>query len=224
MLEFLSARSERQREAYDGIRAALEAYDVECIDTLIGDILPPAELMKTQTDRKIADELQRTYDVQREAQVKRQQLERETAVANMQARGGAQRADGAHQREERAGGRPRRPRARRRGCARGRGRGRRDAAAGRGAGRGHAAPGRGGGRGDPRRRGRRRRRRTARAWRRWAPTAFTAMQLAAILGEHGVKLVPDIAVGGSGTSSIAGALLARVLRDGKAHDASAVAA
>jgi len=40
--------------------------------------------MKTQTDRKIADELQRTYDIQRQAQVKRQELERETAVANMQ--------------------------------------------------------------------------------------------------------------------------------------------
>ena len=84
VLEFLSARSERQRQAYRDIRTAIEAYDVECIDTLIGDIVPPAELMKTQTDRKIADELQRTYDVQRDAQMKRQELERETAIANMQ--------------------------------------------------------------------------------------------------------------------------------------------
>ncbi len=84
VLEFLSARTDRQKEAFDAIRAALSAYDVECIDTLIGDIQAPAELMKTQTDRKIAEELQRTYDVQREAQIKRQQLERETSVANMQ--------------------------------------------------------------------------------------------------------------------------------------------
>ena len=84
VLEFLSARSERQREAFEHIRGAIEAYDVECIDTLIGDIAPPAELMKTQTDRKIAEELQRTYEVQREAQMQRQVLERETAVANMQ--------------------------------------------------------------------------------------------------------------------------------------------
>src|SRR5690349_24838891 len=84
VLEFLSARSDRQREAFADIRSAIAAYDVECIDTLIGDILPPAELMKTQTDRKIADELQRTYDVQREAQVQRQTLERETAIANLQ--------------------------------------------------------------------------------------------------------------------------------------------
>ena len=40
--------------------------------------------MKTQTDRKIAEELERTYEVQREAQIKRQALERETAVANLQ--------------------------------------------------------------------------------------------------------------------------------------------
>jgi uncharacterized membrane protein YqiK len=84
VLDFLSARTDRQREAFDAIRGALSAYDVECIDTLIGDILPPAELMKTQTDRKIAEEMQRTYDVQREAQVKRQELERETSIANMQ--------------------------------------------------------------------------------------------------------------------------------------------
>ena len=85
VLEFLGARSARQREAYLHIRAAIAAYDVECIDSLIGDITAPPELMKTQTDRKIADELQRTYDVQREAQVCRQALERETAAANMQA-------------------------------------------------------------------------------------------------------------------------------------------
>ncbi|NVB82743.1 MAG: flotillin family protein [Kofleriaceae bacterium] len=85
VLEFLSARTARQREAYLHIRAAVGAYDVDCIDALIGDITPPAELMKTQTDKKIADELQRTYDAQREAQMRRQMLERETAAANLQA-------------------------------------------------------------------------------------------------------------------------------------------
>jgi uncharacterized membrane protein YqiK len=84
VLDFLGARSARQKEAFDNIKRAIEAYDVECIDTLIGDIAPPAELMKTQTDRKIAAELERTYEAQREAQVQRQALERETAVANMQ--------------------------------------------------------------------------------------------------------------------------------------------
>ena len=85
VLDFLSARSERQRQAFEAIRGAIDAYDIECIDTLIGDIVPPAELMKTQTDRKIAEELRRTYEAQRESQIKRQDLERETAIANMQA-------------------------------------------------------------------------------------------------------------------------------------------
>jgi len=85
VLEFLSARSDRQQQAYAAIKQAVEAYDVECIDTLIGDIVPPAELMKTQTDRKIADELRHTFEAQREAQMRRQELERETAVANLQA-------------------------------------------------------------------------------------------------------------------------------------------
>src|SRR5439155_24300746 len=40
--------------------------------------------MKTQTDRKIAEELERTYDAQREAQVQRQALERVPSVANLQ--------------------------------------------------------------------------------------------------------------------------------------------
>ena len=76
---------QRQRQAFEAIRQAVEAYDVECIDTLIGDIAPPTELMKTQTDRKIAAELRATCEAQREAQVRRQELERETSVANLQA-------------------------------------------------------------------------------------------------------------------------------------------
>src|SRR5260370_29862997 len=46
-LDFLSARSHRQTEAAGHIPEALAAYDVHAIDTLIGDINPPAELMQT---------------------------------------------------------------------------------------------------------------------------------------------------------------------------------
>ena len=112
VLEFLSARSERQQQAYDDIRRAVEAYDVECIDTLIGDIVPPAELMKTQTDRKIADELQRTYEVQREAQVQAPGAGARDRGRQHAGRGGAQRAGGAHRRAPRRCRSPRRPRAR----------------------------------------------------------------------------------------------------------------
>src|SRR3989449_7271535 len=84
VLDFLSARSQRQVEAAEHIREALGAYDVQAIDTLIGDIHPPAELMTTQTDRKIAEERRKTYEVQEAAQIQRQQLVRQTALAEIQ--------------------------------------------------------------------------------------------------------------------------------------------
>jgi uncharacterized membrane protein YqiK len=201
VLEFLSARSERQKQAFDAIRAATEAYDVECIDTLIGDIVPPAELMKTQTDRKIADELKRTYDAQREAQVRRQELERETAVANLQADvvkseqhvriaerqalAVAETAKGEAaalklRAEAEAGATRTRAGA--------------EAEATRAVGSAKASAYRegvealGGG-------------------------AYSAMQLAAVLGENRVKLVPDIAVSGNGgAAGLAEVLIARMLQ------------
>jgi uncharacterized membrane protein YqiK len=84
VLDFLSARSARQVDAAEHIRTALGAYDVQAIDTLIGDINPPAELMTTQTDRKIAEEQQKTYETQRAAQQQRQQLVRQTSLADIQ--------------------------------------------------------------------------------------------------------------------------------------------
>jgi uncharacterized membrane protein YqiK len=84
VLDFLSARSQRQVEAAGHIRAALAAYDVQAIDTLIGDINPPAELMQTQTERKIAEEQRKTYEAQEAAQIQRQQLVRQTSLADIQ--------------------------------------------------------------------------------------------------------------------------------------------
>ena len=86
VLEFLSKRSERQDEAFAEISEAIANYDVECIDTLIGDIVPPDELMKTLTDRKLAEQERVTYDTQRQARVVRQQLEQATALAVTQAK------------------------------------------------------------------------------------------------------------------------------------------
>ncbi|MDX2141636.1 MAG: SPFH domain-containing protein [Chloroflexota bacterium] len=84
VLDFLSARSDRQHEAAEHINRALRTYDVEGIDTLIGDINPPEALMATLTDRKIAEEQQKTYQVQQAAQQQRQQLVRETSLADIQ--------------------------------------------------------------------------------------------------------------------------------------------
>ncbi|HLH54068.1 MAG TPA: flotillin family protein [Verrucomicrobiae bacterium] len=84
VLDFLSARSQRQDDAAKHIRAALAAYDVQAIDTLIGDINPPAQLMQTQTERKIAEEQRKTYEMQEAAQKQRQQLVRQTSLADIQ--------------------------------------------------------------------------------------------------------------------------------------------
>ncbi len=211
VLEFLSARSVRQKEAYDNIRAAIEAYDVECIDTLIGDIVPPAELMKTQTDRKIADELQRTFEVQREAQMKRQMLERETAVANMQAEvvrseqmvriaeknalAAAEKAKGESARvklEAEAEAMATRARASA------------QAEATKLSGEAEALSLRAVGAAK------------AEAYRvgveAMGEQAYTALQLAQTLGQHGVKLVPDVAVTGeAGQGALAAALVGKML-------------
>ncbi|WP_374604604.1 SPFH domain-containing protein [Niveibacterium sp.] len=86
IIDFLKNRSKRQDEARQAIAAALKEYNVGAVDTLIGDIVPPEELMKTLTDRKIAEQERVTYDTQRQAQVVKQELEQATALAATQAR------------------------------------------------------------------------------------------------------------------------------------------
>lgn len=84
VISFLSTRKERQSAAKEHIKAVLDDYNVNAVDTLIGDIVPPEALMKTLTDRKIAQEEEKTYETQRMAQEKRQGMEKETAIADMQ--------------------------------------------------------------------------------------------------------------------------------------------
>jgi uncharacterized membrane protein YqiK len=199
VLEFLTARSERQTEAFENIKKAIESYDVECIDTLIGDIAPPAELMKTQTDRKIAQELELTYDVQREAQVKRQALERETAVANLQADVvRSEQAVRISQQNALATAE----------SARGEGNALRLRAEGQAAavrvnGEAEAAAVRAVGAAK------------AEAYKLGIDavggTGYTAIQLATILGENRVKLVPEISVSGDGGGGLVNAMIAKML-------------
>lgn len=85
VISFLTSRKERQESAKDHIRAVLDEYNVNAVDTLIGDITPPESLMETLTDRKIAEEQRVTYTTQMEAQKTRQLLEQETAIANVRA-------------------------------------------------------------------------------------------------------------------------------------------
>jgi uncharacterized membrane protein YqiK len=86
IIDFLKNRSIRQTEAKQAISAALAEYNVGAVDTLIGDIVPPEQLMKTLTDRKIAEQERVTYETQRLAQTVRQELEQATALAATQAK------------------------------------------------------------------------------------------------------------------------------------------
>ena len=84
VIAFLSTRKERQESAKEEIKKVLDEYNVTAVDTLIGDIVPPESLMKTLTDRKIAEEQKVTYETQKSAQETRQGMEKETAIADMQ--------------------------------------------------------------------------------------------------------------------------------------------
>ena len=85
VISFLKERSKRQDDARKAIGGALNEYNVVAVDTLIGDITPPADLMKTLTDRKIAEQQQVTYDTQRMAEDERKKLEQARAQAATQA-------------------------------------------------------------------------------------------------------------------------------------------
>ncbi|MDI9879758.1 SPFH domain-containing protein [Flectobacillus longus] len=84
VISFLGSRAERQDTARRYIAEVLNQYNVNAVDTLIGDIVPPESLMKTLTDRKLAEEQKVTYDTQKMAQETRQALEKETAIADIQ--------------------------------------------------------------------------------------------------------------------------------------------
>jgi hypothetical protein len=175
--------------------------------------------MKTQTDRKIADELQRTFDAQKQAQVKRQELERETAIANLQAEvvrseqmvritekqalAVAEKAKGdaaaarLHALAEADALRARSEAE----AASTRVRGDAEAQSTRAVGAARAEAYEKG--------------RSA-----MGGEAFAALQLASVLAEHGVKLVPDISVGNEGQAGLATALLGRMLAPVKVRDGS----
>jgi uncharacterized membrane protein YqiK len=84
VIDFLTKRTERQKEAKEAIARALAEYNVGAVETLIGDINPPAELMKPLTERKVAETQKHTFEVQTEAQAQRQQLEQAKALADTQ--------------------------------------------------------------------------------------------------------------------------------------------
>ena len=86
VIDFLKGRQQRQVDARTRIGAALQEYNVGAVDTLIGDITPPEDLMKTLTDRKLAEQQKITYDTERMAEDTRKELQQARALADTQAR------------------------------------------------------------------------------------------------------------------------------------------
>lgn len=83
-MAYLQNRHEEQERAEARVRAHLLKYHVDVVNVLICHIHLPAELMKTQTEKILAEQRQNMFDAQREAEEKRIQLEKTTAHANNQ--------------------------------------------------------------------------------------------------------------------------------------------
>jgi len=86
VIDFLKGRAQRQADAKIRISEALQEYNIVAVDTLIGDIAPPEALMKTLTDRKIAEQEQVTFKTQQLAQVARKELAQAQAIADTQSK------------------------------------------------------------------------------------------------------------------------------------------
>jgi uncharacterized membrane protein YqiK len=82
VIDFLKGRAQRQAEAGEHIRQALDKYNVQAVDTLIGDIHPPEALMKTLTDRKVAEQSKVTFAIQQQAEEQRQEFQRAKSEAD----------------------------------------------------------------------------------------------------------------------------------------------
>jgi uncharacterized membrane protein YqiK len=83
-MAYLQNRHEEQERAEARVRAHLLKYHVDVVNVLICHIHLPAELMKTQTEKILAEQRQNMFDAQREAEEKRIELEKITAQANNQ--------------------------------------------------------------------------------------------------------------------------------------------
>jgi len=83
-LDLYTQRKELQEKAKEHIDAVLKVHHIDSKDTLIADVVLPAELTKTVTDRQIAEQEKKTFATQKEAQDERRSLENAKAQANMQ--------------------------------------------------------------------------------------------------------------------------------------------
>ncbi|HEX5707436.1 MAG TPA: SPFH domain-containing protein [Pyrinomonadaceae bacterium] len=83
-MAYLQNRHEEQERAEARVRMHLLKYHVDVVNVLICHIHLPEELMKTQTEKILAEQRQNMYNAQREAEDKRIQLEKTRAHADNQ--------------------------------------------------------------------------------------------------------------------------------------------
>src|SRR3954470_11140144 len=83
-MAYLQNRHEEQERAEARVRMHLLKYHVDVVNVLICHIRLPEELMKTQTEKILAEQKQNMFDAQREAEEKRIQLEKTKAHADNQ--------------------------------------------------------------------------------------------------------------------------------------------
>jgi len=83
-MAYLQNRHEEQERAEARVRMHLLKYHVDVVNVLICHIRLPEELMKTQTEKILAEQRQNMYNAQREAEVKRIELERTSSQADNQ--------------------------------------------------------------------------------------------------------------------------------------------
>ncbi len=83
-MAYLQNRHEEQERAEARVRMHLLKYHVDVVNVLICHIHLPEELMKTQTEKILAEQKQGMFNAQREAEVKRIELEKTSSQANNQ--------------------------------------------------------------------------------------------------------------------------------------------
>ena len=83
-MAYLQNRHEEQERAEARVRTHLLKYHVDVVNVLICHIHLPEELMKTQTEKILAEQRQNMFNAQREAEEKRIQLEKTKANADNQ--------------------------------------------------------------------------------------------------------------------------------------------
>ncbi|HEX3085653.1 MAG TPA: SPFH domain-containing protein, partial [Pyrinomonadaceae bacterium] len=83
-MAYLQNRHEEQERAEARVRAHLLKYHVDVVNVLICHIHLPEELMKTQTEKILAEQRQNMFNAQREAEEKRIQLEKTKSQADNQ--------------------------------------------------------------------------------------------------------------------------------------------